>query len=79
MAMRSDKVKLGRMMLFEAMGRTKEEIDRPLVAIVNSQNELVPGHVHLDDIAKSVREGIISAGGLPLSFVPSLSAMGWHV
>lgn len=66
--MRSDKVKLGRMMLFEAMGRTKEEIDRPLVAVVNSQNELVPGHVHLDDIAKSVREGIISAGGTPFEF-----------
>ncbi len=65
--MRSDGVR-GRLMFFEAMGRTKEEMERPMVAVVNSQNELVPGHVHLDDIAGSAREGIISGGGTPFEF-----------
>ena len=55
-------------MFFEAMGRTKEEMERPMVAVVNSQNELVPGHVHLDDIATAAREGVISAGGSPFEF-----------
>lgn len=65
--MRSDAVR-SMMMLFEAMGRTKEEMQRPMVAVVNSQNELVPGHVHLNEIAASAREGIISAGGTPFEF-----------
>jgi len=55
-------------MFFEAMGRTREEMERPMVAVVNSQNELVPGHIHLDEIATSAREGIISAGGTPFEF-----------
>ncbi|UCC61370.1 MAG: dihydroxy-acid dehydratase [Dehalococcoidia bacterium] len=55
-------------MFFEAMGRTPEEMERPMVAVVNSQNELVPGHVHLDDIAKSVRDGVVSGGGTPFEF-----------
>jgi dihydroxy-acid dehydratase len=50
------------------MGRIKEEMDRPMVAVVNSQNELVPGHVHLDDIATAAREGVISAEGTPFEF-----------
>jgi len=54
------------------MGRTKEEIGKPLVGVVNSQNELVPGHIHLDEIAKAVREGIIAAGGTPFEF-PSIA------
>jgi dihydroxy-acid dehydratase len=43
-------------------------MERPMVAVVNSQNELVPGHVHLDDIAASTRDGIVSAGGTPFEF-----------
>jgi len=65
--MRSDVVK-NRRSLFLAMGRTREEISRPLVGIVNSQNELVPGHIHLDDIARAAREGVIQAGGTPFEF-----------
>lgn len=65
--MRSDIVK-SRLMFFEAMGRTKEEMEKPMVAIVNSQNELVPGHIHLNEIATSAREGVISAGGTPFEF-----------
>jgi dihydroxy-acid dehydratase len=69
--MRSDVVK-GRTSFFLAMGRTREEIARPLVGVVNSQNELVPGHVHLDEIAAAAREGIIAAGGTPFEF-PSIA------
>jgi len=65
--MRSDTVRT-RYMFFEAMGRTPEEMTKPMVAVVNSQNELVPGHVHLDDIAGAAREGIISNGGTPFEF-----------
>lgn len=69
--MRSDVVK-SRTSFFLAMGRTREEIARPLVGVVNSQNELVPGHIHLDDIAAAAREGIIAAGGTPFEF-PSIA------
>ena len=55
-------------LLLYSMGRTPEEIARPGIAIVNSQNELVPGHIHLDDIASAVRDGIVSAGGTPFEF-----------
>ncbi len=65
--MRSDVVK-GRRSLFLAMGRTREELERPLVGVVNAQNQLVPGHVHLDEIAGAVRDGIIAAGGTPFEF-----------
>ena len=58
--------------LLQAMGRTREEIDKPGIAIVNSHNELVPGHVHLDDITASVRDGITSAGGTAFEF-PSIA------
>jgi len=64
--MLSDVVK-NRRALFLSMGLTKEEIAKPLIGVVNSQNELVPGHIHLDEIAKAVREGILSAGVLPWS------------
>ena len=69
--MRSDAVK-GRTSFLLAMGRTREEIARPFVGVVNSQNELVPGHVHLDEIAAAAREGIIAAGGTPFEF-PSIA------
>lgn len=71
--MRSDAVKTGReraphRALFKAMGYIDEELRRPLIGIVNSWNELIPGHIHLDRIAKAVKEGVRLAGGTPLEF-----------
>lgn len=54
--------------LYYSMGMLPEELDRPLVAIVNPQNETMPGHIHLDIIAKAVREGVLAAGGTPIEF-----------
>ncbi|MBP1764043.1 MAG: ilvD 1 [Firmicutes bacterium] len=54
--------------LYYSMGLLPEDLDKPLVAIVNTQNETMPGHLHLDTIAKAVREGVISAGGTPIEF-----------
>jgi dihydroxy-acid dehydratase len=74
--MRSEIVKYRRP-FFVAMGRTREETDKPFVGIVNSQNELVPGHEHLDQIARSVRDGVIAYGGAPFEF-PSIGICdGW--
>lgn len=58
--------------LFYAMGYTKEDIDRPLIGVVNSQNEIVPGHFHLNTIAEAVKEGIAKNGGTPIEF-PSIA------
>lgn len=71
--MRSDSVKKGierapHRSLFKAMGYTKEELDRPLVGIVNSANEVIPGHIHLHEIAKAVKAGVYMAGGTPSEF-----------
>jgi dihydroxy-acid dehydratase len=71
--MKSDSVKKGierapHRSLFKAMGYTDEEINRPLIAVVNSKNEVVPGHIHLDNIAEAVKAGIRSAGGTPMEF-----------
>ncbi len=52
--------------LFKAMGYTDEEIARPLVGIVQAQSEIVPGHIHLDKVAKAVADGIRMAGGTPI-------------
>ncbi len=57
--------------LFKAMGYTDEEISRPLVGIVQAQSEIVPGHMHLDKIAKAVADGVRMAGGTPI-MVPSI-------
>ena len=71
--MRSDVVKVGteraphRSLLY-ATGLTPEELDRPLVGVVNSHNELVPGHVHLDKIGQAAAAGVRMAGGTPLEF-----------
>jgi len=70
---RSDEVKKGparaaHRSLFYAMGYTREELERPLIGVVNSQNEVVPGHFHLDSIARAVKDGICSAGGTPVEF-----------
>ena len=54
--------------LFNALGMTKEEMDRPLVGIVNSYNEIVPGHMHLDKITEAVKLGVAMAGGTPKEF-----------
>ncbi len=54
--------------LFYGMGYTKEEINRPLIGIVNSQNEIVPGHMHLDRIAEAAKKGVAMAGGTPIEF-----------
>ncbi len=71
--MRSDVVKKGierapHRSLFKAMGYTDEEIRRPLIGVVNSKNEIVPGHIHLDQIAEAVKAGIRMAGGTPVEF-----------
>jgi dihydroxy-acid dehydratase len=58
--------------LFMGMGYIEEEIKRPLIGVVNSQNEVVPGHMHLDQIARAVKDGIRMAGGTPLEF-PSIA------
>ncbi len=54
--------------LFNALGMTKEELDRPLVGIVSSYNEIVPGHMNIDKIADAVKMGVAMAGGTPIMF-----------
>ncbi|MEN6507240.1 MAG: dihydroxy-acid dehydratase [Smithella sp.] len=71
--MRSDLMKKGlerapHRSLFKAMGYTDEEIARPLIGVVNSANEIIPGHIHLDLIAADVKAGIRMTGGTPVEF-----------
>jgi len=71
--MLSDRVKTGpeRMpnrSLFKAIGYTDEELSKPLVGIVNSQNEVIPGHLHLDTIAEAAKKGVLAAGATPMEF-----------
>lgn len=71
--MRSDVVKTGiekapHRSLFKAMGYTDEEIARPLIGVVNSKSEIIPGHIHLDTICEAVKAGIRMAGGTPVEF-----------
>ena len=54
--------------LFNALGMTKEELERPLVGIVSSYNEIVPGHMNLDKIVEAVKIGVAMAGGTPIVF-----------
>ena len=54
--------------LFNALGMTQEELDRPLVGIVSSYNEIVPGHMNLDKIVEAVKMGVAMAGGTPIVF-----------
>lgn len=54
--------------LFNALGFTKEELERPLIGIVSSQNEIVPGHMNLDKIVEAVKMGVAMAGGTPIVF-----------
>ena len=71
--MRSDVVKKGvtkapHRSLFKATGLTDEEINRPLIGIVTSQNDIIPGHVNLDKIVEGVKKGVLLSGGTPLVF-----------
>ena len=71
--MRSDAVKKGmatapQRSLFNALGITKEELEKPLVGIVSSYNEIVPGHMNLDKIVDAVKMGVAMAGGTPIVF-----------
>ena len=54
--------------LFHALGKTKEEMERPLVGIVSSYNEIVPGHMNIDKIVEAVKMGVAMAGGTPVVF-----------
>ncbi len=71
--MRSDQVKKGvptapNRSLFYALGYTREELERPLIGVVCSYNEIVPGHMNLDKIAEAVKAGVRAAGGTPIEF-----------
>lgn len=71
--MRSDQMKKGlerapHRSLFKALGLTDEEIGRPMIGIANSANEVIPGHLHLHQIADAVKAGIRMAGGTPFEF-----------
>ena len=71
--MRSDVVKKGvakapHRALFKASGLTDEEINKPLIGIVTSQNDIIPGHINLDKIVEAVKKGVLMAGGTPLVF-----------
>ena len=75
--MKSDNVKKGverapHRSLFNALGMTEEELNRPLIGVVNSYNEIVPGHMNLDKIAEAVKKGIYLAGGTPIE-VPAIA------
>jgi len=71
--MRSDAMKKGverapHRSLFKAMGYTDDELNRPLIGVANSANEVIPGHIHLHRVAQAVKEGIRMAGATPLEF-----------
>lgn len=70
---KSNQVKIGlekapHRALFKALGLTDEEMARPLIGIVNSHNDIVPGHINLDKIAEAVKAGVRMMGGVPLEF-----------
>ncbi len=72
----SDRVKKGpdktpHRSLFKAMGYTDEDLSRPLIGVVNAKSEIIPGHMHLDNIAEAVKAGILAAGGTPIE-VPAI-------
>ena len=76
--MRSDNVKTGMQhaparSLFRALGFTSDEMKKPMVGIVSSFNEIVPGHMNIDKITEAVKLGVAEAGGMPWYFRPSRS------
>lgn len=71
--MRSDKIKKGssaapQRALLHALGVTDKELEKPLIGIVSSYNEIVPGHMNIDKISDAVKQGILQAGGIPFVF-----------
>ena len=71
--MRSDQMKTGldrvpHRALFRALGLSDEELERPIIGVVNPANEIIPGHMHLDMIAEALKAGIRMAGGTPVEF-----------
>ena len=54
--------------LLKAMGYTQSQLEKPLVGVVNSFNEVIPGHIHLQQISRAVKDGILAAGGTPMEF-----------
>ena len=71
--MRSDAMKKGierepHRALFKAIGYSDEQLKRPIIGVVNSFNEVIPGHVHLNTIARAVKDGVLMAGGTPMEF-----------
>ncbi len=71
--MRSDQMKTGveriaHRSLFNALGLTEKEIRQPMIGIVNAQNDIIPGHLHLDDVVEAVKAGVMMAGGTPFVF-----------
>lgn len=71
--MNSDKIKKGaeacpKRSLLKSMGYTDSQIEKPLIGIVNSFNEIVPGHIHLKNIARAVKDGVLAAQGTPIEF-----------
>lgn len=71
--MRSDQMKTGveriaHRSLFNALGLTEKEIRQPMIGIVNAQNDIIPGHLHLDDIVEAVKAGVRMEGGTPFVF-----------
>ena len=75
--MRSDAVKKGMQQaphrsLFHALGFTEEEMKKPLIGVVSSYNEIVPGHMNLDKIVEAVKMGVAMAGGVPV-VVPAIA------
>ena len=71
--MNSDAMKSGvenapKRSLLKAMGYTDEQIAKPIIGIVNSYNEVVPGHIHLQNIARAVKDGVLASGGTPMEF-----------
>jgi len=84
--MRSDAVKRGiekapHRSLFKAMGYTDEELNRPLIGVINSKSEIIPGHIHLDKIAEAVKAGIRIAGGTPIEFgaIGFVTGLPWDI
>ena len=81
--MRSDNVRKGMQQaphrsLFHALGMAHEEMDKPMVGIVSSYNEIVPGHMNIDKIVDAVKLGVAEAGGVPVVFPadpPALSQL----
>ncbi len=75
--MRSDAMKKGlekapHRSLFKALGLTEQELERPIIGVVNSFNEIVPGHMHLREITEAVKAGVRMSGGTPIEF-PSIA------